>query len=106
MEVEQDDLGRDLLEHFVGFAERVVVGAHEDASLEIHDSVGNARRGRAFVPAPAGHFGRKVSRAENAAGGAVRVASSHFEVIEDFAFVPDVVACGDDVDAEVEEFLS
>jgi hypothetical protein len=34
------------------------------------------------------------------------VALGHLEIIDDFALIPDVVAGGDDVDVEIEQFLS
>jgi hypothetical protein len=44
VEVQQDDFGGDFAEEFVGFAEGVVAGGHEDAALEVHDGVGLAGR--------------------------------------------------------------
>jgi hypothetical protein len=39
VQVEQDDLGGDLAEEFVGLAKGVVATGHEDAALEVHDGV-------------------------------------------------------------------
>jgi hypothetical protein len=58
----------------------------------------------ALVDAEAGSADCIVGRAEDAAAANVRVGRDG-HVFEDFAFVPDVVAGGNDVGPEVEEFF-
>ena len=108
VEVEEDDFGAgfagDLGEEFVGFAEGVVAGGHEDAALEVHDGVGLAGGEFALVEAEAGGADGVVGGAEDAAAAGVGVGGDG-HVFEDLFFVPDVIAGGDDVGAEVEELF-
>jgi len=104
VQIEQDDLGRDLAEQFVGFAKGVVAAGHKDAALEIHDGVWLAVAERALVDAEAWCADGVVGGAEDAASADVRVGRDG-HVFEDLALVPDVVAGGDDVGSEVEEFF-
>src|SRR3984957_13400520 len=104
VEVEEDDLCGDLAEELVGFAEWVVAGGHEDAALEVHDGVGLAGGEFALVDAEAGGADGVVGGAEDAAAADVGVGGDG-HVFEDLALVPDVVAGGDDVGAEVEELF-
>ena len=108
VEIEEDDFGfglaGDLGEEFVGFAERVVAGGHEDAALEIHHSVGLARGEFALIEAEAGGADRVVGGAQDTAATSVGV-GGYSHVFEDLFFVPDVIASGDDVRTEVEEFF-
>ena len=104
VEVEEDDLGGDLAEEIVGFAEGVVAGGHEDAALEVHDGVGLAVGELSLVDAEAGGADGVVGGAEDAAAADVRVGGDG-HVLEDLALVPDVIASGDDVSAEIEELF-
>jgi hypothetical protein len=104
VEVEQDDLGGDFAEEFVGLAEGVVAAGHEDAALKVHDRVALAVAEFALVEAEAWCADGVVGGAYDAAAARVRVGRDG-HVFEDLAFVPDVVAGSDDVGAEVEEFL-
>ena len=108
VEVEEDDFGGgvfgDLGEEIVGFAEGVVAGVHEDAALKVHDGVGLAGGKFALVDAEAGSADGVVSGAEDAAA-AVVAGGGDGHVLEDFLFVPNVVAGGDDMGTEVEEFF-
>jgi len=108
VEVEEDDFGAgfagDLGEEFVGFAEGVVAGGHEDATLEVHDGVGLAGGEFALIEAEAGSADGVVGGAEDSAATGVRVGGDG-HVLEDLFFVPDVVAGGDDMSAEVEELV-
>jgi hypothetical protein len=108
VEVEQDDLGvgvaLDEGEELVGFAEGVVGGGHEDAALEVDDGVWGAVAELAFVKAEAGSAVGEVGGAKDAAAADVGVGGDG-HVLEDLFFVPDVVAGGDDVGSEVEEFF-
>jgi hypothetical protein len=104
MEVEEDYLGGDLAQELVGLAEGVVAGGHEDAALEVHDGVGLAGGELALVDAEAGGADGVVGGTEDAAAADVGVGGDG-HVLEDLALVPDVVASGDDVSAEVEELF-
>ena len=104
MEVEEDDLGLDFTEEFVGLAEGVVAGGHEDAALQVHDGVGLACGEFALVDAEAGGADGVVRGAEDAAASDMGICGDG-HVFEDLFFVPDVVAGGDDVGAEVEELV-
>jgi hypothetical protein len=108
VEVEEDDFGSgfagDVAEEFVGLAEGVVAAGHEDATLEVHDGVALAGGKLALVEAKAGSADGVVGGAEDAAAAGVGVGwDGH--VFEDLFFVPDVVAGGDDVGAQVEELV-
>ena len=108
VEVEEDHLGvgvaLDEGEEFVGFAEGVVAGGHEDAALEVEDGVLGAVAEGAFVDTEAGGSVGVVGGAEDAAAADVGVGGDG-HVLEDFLLVPDVVAGGDDVGTEVEELF-
>jgi hypothetical protein len=108
MEIEEDDFGAglagDLGEEIVGFAEGVVAGGHEDAALEVHDGVGLAGGEFALVEAESGSADGVVGGTKDSAAAGVGV-SGDGHVFEDLFFVPDVVAGGDDVGAEVEELV-
>ena len=104
VEVEEYDLGCDLAEKLVGFAEGVVAGGHEDAALEVEDGVLLAIGQGALVDAKAGSAVGVVCRADDAAAADVGVFGDG-HILEDLFFVPDVVARGDDVGPEVEEFF-
>ena len=102
MQVHEDHFGFDLFQQLIGNAEGIVVGGHENASLQIDHGVGDALFA-AFIHAPARHVGRIIRRAQQAAGGAVLVAVGGLKVVDDLALVPDVVAGGDDIDAQIEQ---
>jgi hypothetical protein len=104
VEVEEDDLGLDFAEEFVGLTEGVIAGGHEDAALEVHDSVGLASGQLALVDAEAWRAHSVVGGTKDAATADVGVGGDG-HVFEDLFFVPDVVAGGDDVGAEIEEFF-
>ena len=85
-------------------AKGIVIRGHEHASLEIDHGIRN------FALASLVHAGSRHVRPDNLpdatpAARAVPVAVDHLEVVDDLALVPDVVSGGDDVDAELEEFL-
>ncbi len=109
VEVEQNDLGAGLFadfgEQIVGLAEGIVAGAHEDAALQIDDGVCGAVGKHALVDAEAGRSVRVVGRAKDAAAAHVG-GFGDVDVLEDLFLVPDVIAGGDDVRAEVEELFS
>jgi hypothetical protein len=108
VDVEEDDFGagvlRDAREQLVGLAEGVVATGHEDAALQVHDGVLRAVAERAFIDAEAGRADGVVRGAQDAAAASVRVRGDG-HVLEDLFLVPDVVAGGDDVRAEVEELF-
>jgi hypothetical protein len=98
VKVEEDHLCGDLAQEFIGFAEGIVAGRHEDAALEVHHGVGLAGGEFSLVDAEAGGANGVVGRAKDAATADVRVGGDG-HVFEDLFFVPDVVAGGDDVGA-------
>ena len=105
MDVEKYNLGCDLAEKFVGFAEGIIAGRHEDASLKIHDCVRLSVRKLTLVKAKAGCADRIVGRAEDAAAAFVRI-GRHGHVFEDLALVPNMVPRGDDMGAHIEDLFS
>ena len=108
VEVEEDDLGVGVAfdegEELVGLAKGVVAGGHEDAALKVEDGVLCAIAELAFVDAEAGGAVSVVGGTDDAAATLVGVGGDG-HVLEDFFLVPDVVAGGDDVGAEVEELF-
>ena len=99
--VEIDESNGDVRRQFgkqrVCLSERAIGGRHVDAALKIQNrDVDTVARGH-DNHAAAGEFLDVVCRAQQA-----RLAR---EVIVDFAFIPDVVAGGDDVDAVAEQIL-
>jgi len=71
VEVKQDDLGGDLAEELVGFAERVVTAGHEDAALKVHDGVLLAVAELALIDAKTGGADSVVGGTQNAAAADV-----------------------------------
>ena len=108
VDVEEDDFGLgfavDLGQELVGFAEGVVAGGHEDAALKVDDGVALASRQLALIDTEARSANSVVGRAQDAAAANVGFGGDG-HVLEDLALVPDVVAGGDDMGAEVEEFF-
>ena len=102
MQVDKNHFGLDFFQQLIGHAEGIVVRGHEDASLKINHGVGNAIL-LAFVHAPARKIRSVIRRPQQAAGGAVRIAVGRLKVVDDLALVPDVVAGGDDINAEIEQ---
>jgi hypothetical protein len=105
VDVDQDDLGLDDFEQRVDGAEGVIVGVHEDAALEIDYGVCLAAGQGAFIEAIAWSGRRVVSRADDAAGAFVAGGGRRLHIIDDLALVPDVVAGGQDMGPEIEEFV-
>lgn len=104
VEIQENNFCGDLAEEFVGFAEGIVATGHKDAALEVHDGVGLAGGEFALVDAEAWGADGVVGGAKDAAAANVRVGGDG-HIFEDLFFVPDVVAGGDDVGAEVEELV-
>src|SRR6266403_2410979 len=104
MEVDEDDLCLDLLQKFVGEAEGVVAGSHEDAALQVDHGVVGAIF-LAFEHSPAWQTRGEICRAQQSPRRAMRIAVCHLEVFDDFALIPDVIAGRHDIDAEIEEFV-
>jgi hypothetical protein len=104
MQIEQNDLRGDSAEQFVRFAEGVIATGHEDAALQIDHGVTLAIAERTFIETEAGRAGSVVGGAQDAAATRVRVRGDG-HVFKDLALVPDVVACGDHVGAEIEELF-
>src|SRR5579862_2234013 len=102
MKVDEDHFGFDVLQQFVGGAKGIVVGGHENAPLKIDHGVRNALF-RALIHTPTRHVRGVVRRTQQAAGRAVLVAVGTLKIIDDLALVPDVVAGGDDIDAQFEQ---
>ncbi len=108
MEVKEDDPGarmlRDGIEQIVRLTERVVAGAHEDAALQVQDGIALPCGELALIDAEARGAHGVVGRPQHPAATLVGICwNGH--VVEDFALVPDVVAGGDDMGPEVEEFF-
>lgn len=102
--VEQDDLCGDFAEQLVGLAEGIVTGGHEDAALEIEDGVLLTGGQFALVHTESRRADGVVGRTQDAASAFVRVGRDG-HVFEDFALVPDVIAGGDDMRAQVEDLF-
>src|SRR6266404_581166 len=103
--IENDYLGGEFVQNFVGLAEGVVVAGHEDAALQVDDGEGCAAPRFAFEDAPAGRAGGIVGGTQDALGVLLEVVGAELEVLDDLALVPNVVAGGEDVDAELEELV-
>ena len=88
---------------------RVVGAAHEDLAHQIEDGVGETLVGPvgddALVDAIPWQAGLHVGGAQDAAGASVAIRGGRGKVIEQLAFVPDMVAGGHHVGAEIEQLL-
>jgi len=103
MEIHEDYFGFDFLQELVGGAKRIVVRSHEDAPCRLITAYGSFPFG--LIHAPAGHIRGVVCRAKDTARRTVAIALDHLKKIDDLTFVPDVIAGGDDVDIQLEEFF-
>jgi hypothetical protein len=108
VEVDHDDFGLDAGEQVGGGMERVVGPAHEDLAHEVEYCVRQTLVGSVgdgpFENAIAGESGLHICRAEDAAWTFLAV-GWRGEVVEQFSFVPHVIAGGHDVGTEVEELI-
>ena len=98
-------LACDLLEQFVGKAKRVVVVGHEHAALKVDDAIGDTAARVALVPAEARRSRRIVCRPQDAPGQRRLISVGRVHVVDDLALVPDVIAGGDDINAEFEQLF-
>lgn len=105
MNINDDHSAGDLAQEFVGFAERILVGLHEDPALEIDDSILLSGLGRSFKYTDAGNARGVVGRTQDAAGARIGIAIGGIEVVHDFALVPDVVAGSEHVTAQIKEIF-
>jgi hypothetical protein len=103
--VDDDDLRGNFGEESVSDAEGIFVAGHEHAALKIDDGVGLAGCESALIEAVAGAAGRVVGGADDAARALVAVSRDGLEVINDFFFVPDMIAGGEDVGTHVKELV-
>ena len=97
VQVDEDDLGGvlQLMEGAVDGLKRAVDEGHEDAPLKVDDGDGDSRGRRHHVGA---HPGASIGIVDGPEQARLAV-----QVLEDVAFVPDVVTGREDVDAETEE---
>ena len=98
-----------LSEQVVGGVERIVGAAHEDLAHEVQDRVRQAHAGPrgngSFVDAMTGQAGLHIRGSQDAACPIVAVGRDRGEVVEKLALVPDMIAGGHHVGAEVEQFV-
>ena len=85
--------------------EGVVGGVHEDAALQIDHRVVDAAVRGAFEDAVAGQAGLQIGRAQHAARPLLAVGRDGVQVVDQLALVPDVVAGGEHIRAQVEEVV-
>ena len=104
MNVEQDDLGLHLRQEVVRLAKGVIAGAHEDASLQVHDGIRLTVGQLAFIGTKTGCVYGVIGWTDDAAATLVR-GGGHGHVLEDLFLVPDVIARGDDVRAEIKKLF-
>src|SRR5579862_1790513 len=96
VEIHENYFGVDLLQKLVGGAKGIVVRGHEDAALQVDHGVGNVSF-LALIQTPAGHIGRIICGAQDPPLWTIAVAIDHLKIVENFSFVPNVIAGGDDV---------
>jgi len=105
MKVDEDDFGLDLFQQRVGDAEGIVIGGHEDPSLQVDDGVGLSVGELTFVDSVPWSAGDVVRGPDEAAWPLVTFGGHGLHVVDDLAFIPYVIAGGENVRAEVEEIL-
>ena len=103
MDIDEDDFRPDFGEQEVCGSEGVVVGLHEDPPLKIKNGIRYAGREGAFIKAVAGSSGGEIGRADDTAGAFVAFRWHGSQIFNDLPFVPDMVACCQDVSPQVEE---
>ena len=108
VEIKENDFSSrfpgDLGEEFVGFAKWVVARRHEDATLEVNDSVGLSGWEFALIEPKAGSSHCVVGGAKDTTAALVRICrDSH--VFKDLFFVPDMITGGDDMGAKIKELF-
>ena len=99
------DVRAKLARQALAVGDMIEANAQIDAALKVDDGVILTGGERALVDAEAGAAGGVVGGADDAAGAIVAGGGDGVEVVDDFFFVPDVVAGGEDVGAEVEELV-
>ena len=83
--------------------EGVIGCVHEDAAAEIDDGIGHAGLRGSLEDAIAGKAGLEVGRAQDAAGAILAIGRHGVQIVDQLALVPDVIAGGEHVRAQVEE---
>src|SRR5579875_3941001 len=85
--------------------ERVGVVGHEDLPLQIDDRKCLAIGQRALKDAVAGRSRRVVGGADDAARALLAFGRHGLHIFDQLALVPDMIAGGDDMRAEIKEFF-
>src|SRR5438128_3071562 len=101
MHIDKNDLSLDFSYKPVGNPKGIIVRRHEHAPLQINHCIGDVFLS-SLIDSPARQVRGVVCRAKDSASHAVLIAIGHLEIIDDFAFVPNVIAGGDYVDAYLE----
>ena len=78
---------------------------HEDAALQIDHRVGLSRGQLSLVKPMSRRSGDVVGRAQHAAGAIVAIRRYGLHILDNLAFVPDMVASGEDMRPLVEELV-
>ena len=105
MDIDHNHLGRDLLQQRVSGVERIVGRIHEDAALQLDHRVLHAACRHAFVNAPAGNARLQIGWPQHAAPALVAPGGRSVHIVDQLALVPDVVAGGQNIRAQIEEVL-
>lgn len=105
MEIDKDDLGRDLLQQLVGGPKRIVMLGHEHAALQIDDGVLLPAGQLTLVKAMPGSARDVVRGAQHPPRPRVAFLRNRLHIFDDFALVPHVVASGEDVGAVIEKLV-
>ncbi len=98
-----DYLGLDGGQHVVDGMEGIVGGVHEHAAHHVDDRVADAAFGCAFIHAIARQARQQVDGPQYAAGSFMAVGGHRVHVVDQLALVPDVVAGGEHVCAQLEQ---
>ena len=105
VEVYHDDFGFDVGEQRVGGVEGIVGGVHENAALELDHRVGNAALRGSLIDAPAGNAGLEIGGTQDSPPALVALGGRGVHRVDQLALVPDVIAGGQHVRAQVEKLL-
>src|SRR5450432_621044 len=105
VEIQKNNFGCDLLQYLVGLAEGIIIVLHEDAALQIDHGIGLALACLAFIPADAGYAFRIICGTQHPSNAAGGVGVGRLEILHNLALVPDVIAGGEHVAAEVKKLV-
>src|ERR1700722_9168263 len=105
MKIHEDYFGLNLLQQGISHAEGIFQAGHEGASLQINDRVRLTGRQLSLIKPVSWRAVYVVSRPQHTPGPVMAVRGNRLHVLDNLAFVPDMVTSGKHVGSLVEELV-